>query len=1129
MKFCGQCTAPLALVCPKCGFENPAGFRFCGQCTAALGSASVKPPPSNAITIAETDSPAALDGERKTVTALFADIKGSMELMQDLDPEEARKIVDPALKLMMDAVRRYDGYIVQSTGDGIFALFGAPVAHEDHPQRALYAALRLQEAARRYSAQLVADGGTPLEARVGINTGEVVVRTLTTADGHAEYAPIGHTANLASRMQAIAPSGSIAITEQTRRLVEGFFQVKSLGPTRVKGLTEPINVYEVTGLGPLRSRLQRAAARGLTRFVGRDREMDALKHALEQAQAGHGQIVAAMADPGVGKSRLFYEFKATSQYGCMVLEAYSVSHGKASSYVPVIELLHNYFRIAADDDPRQRRQKVIGKLLELDRSLEDVLPYLFALLGLQDGDDPMARMDAQIRRRRTQEGLRRIFIRESLQQPLIMIFEDLHWIDAETQGVLNLLADSIANARILLLVNYRPEYRHEWSHRTHYTQLRLDPLDAEGAQEMLDALLTSPAPAALRAGASGERSAVDIYVGGRVRVRDDLAELKRLVIERTDGNPFFIEEMVQVLFDEGVVARDGAALRVARPLSQVHIPTTVQGVLASRIDRLRPVEKQLLQTLAVIGREFPLPLIQRVAHSSEGALEAMLSSLQSADFINEEPAFPDIKYTFKHALTQEVAYNSLLAERRQLIHQQIAEAMESWYAERVADHYKELALHYSRSGNALKAVEYLRLAGEQAASRSFLEEAITQLEAALGLLPKLENAAVRDGQELAIRVALVMPLAAANSIVTSASQQNLLRARLLCEQLGQSQHLARILNGQFFVHFSVNNFVDARECTEQLQALAVRTSDEITRVRANYSAGFLAIMSGDYVSAHDYFEQALNVSDDTRRVLIENFEAVNLVNCTGQLGMSLWILGYPGQARKQHARVLDLLREPMDAFARCFGIRFELFMSDFMRDNRRMLEAAERLVALARETGMTYHLGFGMIWLGRAMAVEGAVRRGLEAVAEGRDILLKLGELATLDLYEHCAAAAYLEAGRIDNGLAIVEQMIEKCAAGGVRLYEADLHRLKGELLLAAGASMTDAEDSFRTAITIAQRRQAKSWELRATLSLARLLMKQGHRDEARIMLAEMYSWFTEGFDTHDLKEAKALLDELNT
>jgi class 3 adenylate cyclase len=332
MKFCGQCTTPLALVCPNCRFVNPPGFKFCGQCTTALSAAPANPEPaSSAVTVRDPDNEHAdvTDGERKTVTALFADIKGSTALMEELDPEEARAIVDPVLKLMIEAVRHYDGYIVQSTGDGIFALFGAPVAHEDHPQRALYTALRLQEATRKYSEKLVADGGTPLEARVGINTGEVVVRTLSTADGHTEYTAIGHTANLASRMQMIASTGSIAITEHTRRLVEGYFQLKSRGPSRVKGLAEQINVYEVTGLGPLRTRLQRAAARGLTKFVGREREMDTLLRALEQAKTGHGQIAAAVADPGVGKSRLFYEFKATSRSGCVVLEAFSVSHGKA--------------------------------------------------------------------------------------------------------------------------------------------------------------------------------------------------------------------------------------------------------------------------------------------------------------------------------------------------------------------------------------------------------------------------------------------------------------------------------------------------------------------------------------------------------------------------------------------------------------------------------------------------------------------------------------------------------------------------------------------------------------------------------------------------------------------------------
>ena len=450
MKFCGKCRTAFGLTCPNCSFENPPGFDFCGQCAAALqGNAVIAESKTAAaksiaaVRIVAEDASATLDGERKTVTALFADIKGSTELMEDLDPEEARAIIDPALKLMIDAVHRYDGYVVQSTGDGIFALFGAPVAHEDHPQRALYGALRIQEELRRYSTKVVADGGMPIEARVGANTGEVVVRSLMTGAGQVEYTPIGHTTNLASRMQTVAPTGSIAVSENSRRLCEGYFILKPLGPTKVKGVAEPVNVYEVTGLGPLRTRLQRSAGRGLTKFVGREREIAALKHAADQAKGDHGQIVAAMAEPGVGKSRLYFEFKATSQSGWMVLETFSISHGKASAYLPVIDLLRNYFDIAAVDDERKRREKVAGKIAILDRSLEDTLPYLFALLGIVEGDDPLAQMDGQIKKRRTPEAIKRIILRESLNQPLMVIFEDLHWIDEQTQELLNLLADSI--------------------------------------------------------------------------------------------------------------------------------------------------------------------------------------------------------------------------------------------------------------------------------------------------------------------------------------------------------------------------------------------------------------------------------------------------------------------------------------------------------------------------------------------------------------------------------------------------------------------------------------------------------------------------------------------------------------
>jgi len=494
-KFCAECGEVLASKCPRCGATNESREKFCGECGAALEtsqSAAARKPSEPQIRIPERTPPENLEGERKTVTALFADIKGSMELIEDIDPEEARAIVDPALKLMREAAQRYGGYVAQSTGDGIFAIFGAPVAHEDHPQRALYAALRLQDEMRRYSAKLREAGHPPVEARVGVNTGEVVMRSLPTGEsGRTEYVPVGHSISLAARMEVLAPAGSIATTEEVRSLCEGYFLLKSLGPTRVKGVSDPVNVYEVTGPGPLRTHFQLSTRRGLTRFVGRDAEMDAIARLAELAKAGHGQIVCVVAEPGVGKSRLLHEFKVKNESSWMVLEAFSVSYDKSFAFQPVVDLLHTYFRIAPEDDTRTRREKVNGKVLTLDRKLEDALPYLLGLLGLTEGDDPLAGMDVRIRRQRTLEALKRILLRESLNQRLMVVFEDLHWIDGETQAFLNLLTDSIGTAKLLLLATYRPELSHQWSNKTYYTQLRLDPLGKESAGEMFDALLVS--------------------------------------------------------------------------------------------------------------------------------------------------------------------------------------------------------------------------------------------------------------------------------------------------------------------------------------------------------------------------------------------------------------------------------------------------------------------------------------------------------------------------------------------------------------------------------------------------------------------------------------------------------------
>src|SRR6202043_4023811 len=424
---------------------------------------------------------------------------------------------------------------------------------------------------------------------------------------HTEYTPVGHVTNLAARMQTAAPAGSIAASEATQRLCEGYFEFGALGATAVKGLDQPIEVYEVVRAGPLRTHFQLAARRGLTRFVGRESEMAAMAGALEQATAGHGQIVAAVGEAGAGKSRLMYEFKATIPDGCKVLEAYSVSHGKSSAWLPVLELLKSYFEVTDEDDDSRRSEKVEAKARALDPALAETLPYILSLLGIAGAGASLAMMDAGIRRRRTLEAIKRIIIRESLQQPLVVIFEDLHWIDAEPQEFLDLLVDSVASARILMLVNYRPEYHHAWGNRTCYTQLRLDPLGGQSADEMLHALLGGDAI---------------------------LQSLKRLIIDRTQGNPFFMEEIVQALVEQGVLVRNGAT-RLTKPRTEIRIPPTVHGILASRIDALPGSEKGLLQTLAVIGKDFPLNLVRHMTASPEDQLYSMLKGLQAGEFIYE--------------------------------------------------------------------------------------------------------------------------------------------------------------------------------------------------------------------------------------------------------------------------------------------------------------------------------------------------------------------------------------------------------------------------------------------------------------------------------------------------------------
>jgi class 3 adenylate cyclase len=1104
-RFCGDCGAPLTNRCPKCGTDNPPGKRFCGDCGTALaaGRASARSPEASSsgpeILVSAEQPVSIADGERKTVTALFADIKGSMELLENLDPEEARTIVDPALKLMIDAVHRYGGYIVQSTGDGIFALFGAPIAHEDHPQRALFTALRLQEQLGRYSSQLRGQGRTPLQARVGLNTGEVVVRSIETGEGHTEYTPIGHSTSLAARIQTLAPIGSIATTDTTRKLCEGYFTFKSFGPTIVKGVSEPIKVFEVTGLGVLRTRFQRAELRGLTKFVGRTREMEALKKAAEQARAGHGQVVGVMADPGVGKSRLFYEFKATSQSGWTVLEALSVSHGSASAYLPVIELLSQYLEISRDDDDRRRRERILGKVLGLDRSLEDTLPYLYSLYSLTDAGDALAQMDPRIRRRRTQEAIKRIILRESLNQPLMIIFEDLHWIDSDTQALLHLLADSLSNANILLLLNYRPEYRNEWN-RTHLTELRLGPLGGDSAEKMLSSLLGDD---------------------------KDLSLLKEQIVERTQGTPFFMEEMVQALFDERVLQRNGTA-KLTRPISAIKVPATVQAVLTSRIDRLPAAEKELLQTLAVLGRTFPFNLVQRMTANSNDALEQMLAQLELSEFIFEQQAVSSLEYIFKHALTQEVAYNSLLGERRRALHDRAARAIEDLYGNQLEDHYSDLAHHYLRGNDAAKALRYAQLTAEQAVSRAAYLQAASLIDSALKLIDRLPNSD-RIETELALRT---IESTVAFVLYGASSKQRehaIHRTCELAEKIGQAEQLVRALSGLSTIYYTRGESARGLELAVQCLTRGNTVRDNSLLTDLHYNAGMGAWRCGKIPEAARFMEQALRQARMAKSSISPNWGMLHESVIPVQYALDLLYLGRVCEAAKAAEEGLWYARESKHLLS--LGAALVIGGAQFALDRTQpniALTHCEEAISLSEENGFAEWLPWGRFIHGWALFELGRVTDGLLEMGEGLDGFAGLGGVPRLQYLIAVRAEAIARTGRVDEALVIIEKALAHIEQTGDTAEHAEMLRLKGEILLRGDADTTaEAESCFRGAVKDARGQEAKWWELRSSVSLARVLRETNRRDEARTMLGEIYNWFTEGFETADLRDAKALLDQL--
>ena len=1067
----------LERACRNCGAELSAQAKFCAECGHPLILDSTAQPrfaspdtytPKH---LAERilTSRSALEGERKQVTVLFADLKGSMELLVDRDPEEARTLLDPVLERMMDAVHRYEGTVNQVMGDGIMALFGAPLAHEDHAVRACYAALAMQMAIRRYTEQVRREQGIEVQIRVGLNSGEVVVRAISN-DLHMDYTAVGQTTHLASRMEQLATPGTIRLTADTLRLAEGFVHVESLGPIPVKGLPEPVEVFELVGAGPPQRRFEAVAARGLTRFVGRQGELDALREALEKAAAGHGQVVALVGEPGVGKSRLFWEFTHSHRpEGWLLLYSSSVSYGKATPYLPVIGLLKGYFQIGDRDDHRKIREKVMGKLLALDETLKPALPAFFALLDVPVDDPEWQELDPPQRRQRTLDAIKHLVLRESRVQPLLVIFEDLHWIDTETQALIDSLVESMPVGHLLLLVNYRPEYQHGWASKTYYTQLRLDPLPPESAEELLQAILGDD---------------------------EGLQPLKRLLIERTEGNPFFLEESVRTLVETHFLSGERGAHRLAKALTKIQVPATVQAVLTARIDRLPSEEKRLLQSASVIGKDVPFALLEAIAELTKEGLRRGLRHLQTAEFLYETRLFPDLEFTFKHALTHEVAYGSLLEDRRRALHARIVEAIERLYPDRLVEQVERLAHHSFRGDVWGKAVTYLRQAGSKAALRSAHREAAACLEQALTALGRLPESRETLEQAIDLRFDLrtaLIPLGEYERIFES-----LQKAELVAKALDDPRRLGRVCVYVTSYFREIGEYDRAIESGHQGLAIAERLGDLALQVPTNHFLGQVYHDQGRYRQGSVFLRrnvEALAGELTNERLGLPYLPSVHsrmwLIRCLAELGE----FAEGAVLAEQAARIAESANHPFSLTSASWALgRLHLRKGDLDR----AIAALERGVELGGGWSIRILLPGMSSDLGSAYALSGRVDEAMPLLEQAVEQHTAIRGAAGLSAIVTNLGRAHLLAGRLANAAALGEQSLALSRAHREQGQLAHANYLLGEIAAHAGApDLEKAEAAYGEGVALSEELEMRPLAAQCRLGLGTLYRRASLPEKA--------------------------------
>jgi len=742
-RFCIQCGTKLGEICPQCAKPVLPQARYCDQCGFELAPAAT----SHVIDYAQPRSytpeflaekiinyRGVVEGERKRVTVLFADAVGYTAISEKLDPEEVHKLMDRCFKLLMDQIHEYEGTITQFSGDGVMALFGAPIAHEDHARRACHAALAIQQAMKLFANEARAEWGIDFTMRVGLNTGVVIVASIGD-DLRMEYTALGDTINLASRMESMAPPGSILLSENTQAAVKDFFTFRDLGKLAVKGKKQPVEAFELIGTGAVNTRLAASVAHGLTMFVGREREVGGLIRALDKVESGVGQVIGMVGEAGVGKSRLILEFRQRlTSRSCFYLEGHCLHFGSIMAYLPILDMLKSYFSITEQMKEAAIKGRVQERVQELGGHLSHMHSPLHELLSLSIEDETYLRLDPRQRREKTFEALRDLFIRLSQEAPVVLVVEDLHWVDKTSEDFLTYFIGWLTNSRILLILLYRPDYTHPWANRSYYMRLGLDELAMTARQQLLESLLPgSP-------------------VSG---------DLRDFILSRAGGNPLFIEELTSALREKKYIGRTNEAYVLAKKTSEIQVPDTVQGIIAARIDRLPEDLKRTLQVASVIGREFPFSILEFIVgdrDSIRAHLKEYLQDLQGLELLHKESLFPELKYLFKHALVQEVAYNSLLIKRRKEIHGNIGSAIETLYADRLEEFYEMLAYHYARSEHARRAYTYLKLSGSKAAKNSALWESFRFFREAIEVLNSLPQDKYTHKEQIEVCLLMVSPM-----------------------------------------------------------------------------------------------------------------------------------------------------------------------------------------------------------------------------------------------------------------------------------------------------------------------------------------------------------------------------------